>query len=141
MMLILKRKEDFSIENTEVSATFFGSTGILKAVKNKRSGVSTPVVQELMNYINGPGGAYVLLETQSASPFPKAPQFYVISGPILQQVIYFYDENTFQSISLYSDPYDSHTTEVFFYCNLLIPFSSSHLSISGQSPVFQWITN
>lgn len=68
-----------------------------------------------MNYVNGTGGAYVLVESQNAIPFPNAPQFYLISGPILQQIVYLYDENTFQSISLYSDPYGSHKSEVLYF--------------------------
>jgi len=105
------QRDSFTIENNHLIVYFDGNSGLITGVKNKISGVTVSGTEKLMNYINGTGGAYLLIESQPA--FDLAPPVvYLTSGPIFQQVHFHYGKNIHQSVNLYSDPYGTASREI-----------------------------
>jgi hypothetical protein len=48
------------------------------------------VHQEYMQYLDGPGGAYCMIEQQEAVPLPPPYLVSVTTGPVMQEVVQSY---------------------------------------------------
>ena len=69
--------------------------------------IKARIVQELAAYVNGVGGAYILIETREATPLPPPVHVRTITGPVLSEVVQAYDSSGVasslrQRIRLYS---------------------------------------
>lgn len=93
------------IKNAALSLGFDG--GLLATVLNIASVVKAQIVQELAAYVNGVGGAYILIETQEATLLPSPVHVRTITGPVLSEVVQAYNSSGVasslrQRIRLYS---------------------------------------
>lgn len=73
------------IKNAVLSLNF--ERGLLASVLNIASAVKARIVQEPAVYNDGVGGAYLLIETQEATPLPHPPRLQTIIGPVLSEVV------------------------------------------------------
>jgi hypothetical protein len=73
------------IKNAVLSLGFEG--GLLSSVLNLASTVKARIVQELAAYVNGVGGAYILIETGAAKPLPAPIRVRTVVGPVLSEVL------------------------------------------------------
>lgn len=82
---------DITITNGVLRATFSGTTGWLTMINNTASGVALPIMQELVAYVNGTGGAYILYEQGPAQPQAPPSHIVVARGPVFEEVCQVYD--------------------------------------------------
>jgi len=73
-------------------------------VVNKQSDTAMNVNQQLCEYINGTGGAYILIENHPAVPMSFNGDFTITQGPILSEILYNVAPNITQLIRLINDP-------------------------------------
>ena len=78
------------IKSAVLSLSFQG--GLLSSVLNIASGVKARIVQELAAYVDGVGGAYLLIETREATPL-RAAQAQTVTGPVLSEVVQDYNSS------------------------------------------------
>lgn len=105
-----------TIKSPALSLNFSG--GLLSGVTQTATSESIYLTQELMMYVNGVGGAYILIETGEAEPLPAPVRVRTITGPVLTEVVQEYRPGSGgasslqQRFRLYQFGREQHTIEV-----------------------------
>ena len=82
------------IENGALSLTF--ESGLLASITTS-AGVSMRVSQEIAVYRNGTGGAYILIETASATPLPLPERVVTVVGPVISEIVQHFEPRSVAS--------------------------------------------
>ena len=81
-----------AFSNGVIVVSFDQATGNMQSVKNVASGVAMELTHVPMQYVNGTGGAYILVEDFEAQPLSPPLGYTVQSGPLFDELCQTFSE-------------------------------------------------
>ncbi len=93
------KSSTFVVENSVMQLLFDSTSGALLSVKNVGSGVAMDLRLDMMAYVNGTGGAYILAEDFEAVPLTPTSSFVATSGPLFTVVCRAYESDVSAAVA------------------------------------------
>ena len=92
------------LENSIYSLGFDSKTGNLEIMSNRKSGVKLNNHQEYREYINGTGGAYILVEPNPSTKISKPATLFLYEGKHVKQLTQFVSSSLWLKTRIYVSP-------------------------------------
>lgn len=116
-------QSNISLENEYLRAEFDPKTGLLKCLKDKRTGNTTRIDLTFMQYRSQGSGAYLFYPNGEARPLHLGiPIIHVMEGPFMSQI---------------EKIYKSQSVHVLVTCNISSHFTSGHFTFNSRLPNHQ----